>query len=327
MRITHRNIFKPRNIGFSVHLNKIKYIVLVIGLIIIGYILWQIDYDLIYQIEMNFSWYALIILFLIIPMIFVVRTWRWQLLLRSIKFQLSFISAFALVTPAISFSLFSPAQSGDLIKIEFLKKKFGISRKESFSTVIMEKILDLLFITIFFLIGISHISIEFLRINTLYIILFILILIFFGILAIWLARNKILLVQTTLINFKLMLKDLTNFTLAIFLTIAYWSFLTWAWFLVAKLIGIQVTFLFTLELLSILSLIGIITLIPSGLGVVEISTILILSNILNINPNIAAVYSILMRLYSVLIAILGYLPFLIDIRKIFKLRHTPDKRG
>ncbi len=306
------------------NLNKIKYLVLLIGLLIIGYILWQIDYSKIGQIKISWSWHQISFLFLIIPLIFAVRTWRWQLLLRSINVRLRFIPTFLLVAPAISFSLFSPAQSGDLIKIEFLKKKFGVSRKESFSTVIMEKILDLLFIFIFFLIGISHISVSFLKINVAHIALFVIIALSAGALSIWLMRNKILLIKITLTNFKLMVKNFANFILSAVLTITYWLLLTEAWFLVAKILGISITFVFMLELLSILSLISIITLIPSGLGVVEISTILILSNILNIDPNVAAVYSIFMRLYSVFIAVFGYLPILIDIRKIFKLRYIPD---
>ena len=300
------------------NLNKFKYAILFIGLAIIGYVLWQIDYSSIAQIKIDWSWPKFFILFLIIPMIFIVRTWRWSFFLKSINVHLKFIPTFLLVAPSIAFSIFSPAQSGDLIKIEFLKRKLGIPRKETFSTVAMEKILDLIFIFTFFLIGISHISISFLKINIFYILIFVIISVFLGLILLWLLKNKIKLIKITLVNFRLMLKKPVNFILAMFMTIIYWGLLAWAWFLVAKILGIQVTFLFMIEIVSILSIIGLITLIPGGLGVIEIGAIFILSNILNVDPNLAAVYAIFMRLYSVLIALFGYLPFLIDIHKIFK---------
>ncbi|MBN1645269.1 flippase-like domain-containing protein [Candidatus Woesearchaeota archaeon] len=300
------------------NLNKLRYVVLFIGLAIIGYILWQIDYGMIRQIKIDWSFFKFLLLFLIILMIFIVRTWRWQLFLKSINVCLKFIPTLLLVAPSMAFALFSPAQSGDLIKIEFLKKKFGVPRKESFSTVAMEKILDLGFLFTFFVIGISHISIAFLKIDIMYILAFIIISILLGISLIWLLRNRSNLIRITLMNFKLIFKSPVNFLLGIFMTILYWGFLAWAWLLVAKILNIPLTFVFTIEILSILSVIGLITLIPGGLGVVEISAIIILSNILNINSNIAAVYSIFMRLYTVFIAIIGYLPFLLDIQKVFK---------
>jgi uncharacterized membrane protein YbhN (UPF0104 family) len=290
------------------NLNKFRYLVLFIGLAIISYVLWQIDYSMISQIKIDWSLPKLFILFLIIPMIFIVRTWRWSF----------FIPTFLLVAPSIAFALFSPAQSGDLIKIEFLKKKFNVPRKESFSTVAMEKILDFVFLFTFFLIGISHISISFLKVNMFYILIFLFVSIILGIILLFLLKNKIKLIKITLENFKLMIKKPINFILAVFMTAVYWGLLAWAWLLVAKILGIQLTFLFTLEIVCILSVIGLITLIPGGLGVVEIGAIFILSNILGVDQNLAAVYSIFMRLYSVLIAIFGYLPFLTDIHKIFK---------
>jgi uncharacterized membrane protein YbhN (UPF0104 family) len=290
------------------NLNRFRYLVLLIGLAIIGYVLWQIDYSMIGQIEIDWSWLKIFILCLTIPLIFIVRTWRWSFLLKSINVRLKFIPTFLLVAPSMAFALFSPAQSGDLIKIEFLKKKFDIPRKESFSTVAMEKILDFIFLFVLFFIGISHISISFLKININYVVAFFIVSFVLGMILLLLLRNKIKLIQITFTNFKLMIKKPFNFILAAVMTIIYWGILSWAWLLVAKILGIQLTFFFMVEIVCILSVIGLITLIPGGLGVIEVGAIFILSSTLNVDSNLAAVYSIFMRLYSVLIAVLGYLP-------------------
>jgi len=85
-----------------------------------------------------------------------IRAYRWKILLGS---KVSYSDAFFASSTAYFFSLILIFQVGELSKIHFLKKKYNISRGFTTSTIIIERMLDVSALVMFFFISLIYYSI------------------------------------------------------------------------------------------------------------------------------------------------------------------------
>ncbi|MEI6072801.1 MAG: lysylphosphatidylglycerol synthase transmembrane domain-containing protein, partial [Verrucomicrobiae bacterium] len=71
------------------------------------------------------------------------RTLRWHILLRQTDTHVPIVDLYLCTAVSLSFSLFTPLQSGEMIKIELLKKYGMIRRSPGYGSFLVERALDL----------------------------------------------------------------------------------------------------------------------------------------------------------------------------------------
>ena len=94
---------------------------------------------------------------LIIMSFYLIRAYRWKLLVDN---KVSYMDAFYASSLSYFFSLILVFQAGELSKIHILKNKYNIDRSYTASTIIIERMLDLAALTVFFLISLVYFSLE-----------------------------------------------------------------------------------------------------------------------------------------------------------------------
>jgi glycosyltransferase 2 family protein len=285
-----------------------KFLFLFIGLIFYIAVIGYSDFG---QFFNNVSKFQFELLPLILGLGFIamlIRGLRQQILLKKIGVKVPLKESILLYLSGLSM-IVTPGGSGQLIKSYFLKIKFGFKISKTLPLVFVERLHDLialLCITIFTLIIIQNHSVS----------LIVGIVTFFTILSYTALRYKILFEK--ILNFlhkipilNRQLANFSNFYDGLYLmtswktTIKCWLLSLFAWSLEA--IVVYLVFLgFDLNLDAIFSIFvmfssmifGVITLLPAGLGVTEISAIGFLTE-KSVNLSMAISTIIMVRMVSI----------------------------
>jgi len=236
--------------------------------------------------QFDFSYLPIILAFVFLGIM--IKSLRQQLLYKQIEVCISFKTGILLFISGLSMEA-TPGGSGELIKSYYLKKKFGYPLAKTFPTVIMERLLDLTGITgILLIVG--------LLLDNYSIILLMLILLFT--LSLIFASGK----KKKLFNFLLSIiekipilkKQASSFSESyqvfgeltsgkIMTKTLGLSFLVWmtdAIMIYFIFIGFNLNFDIIFSTFSMYSslLLGVLTMIPAGIGVTEVSFVEILKS-------------------------------------------------
>lgn len=226
------------------------------------------------------------------------KSLRWQILLKSVKIKVPFSHAFYSFNSAMFLGNLVPFKALEPLRGYFLKIKFGYSFSKTIPLVLTERALDVFVYILFSLITLQAL-IEFLP-------SFITFFAFFGMLVFFLISLSVLLIlnskKLTLKFFKLILrlplikrfsrkikrmaknfstgftqlKESRSLPKIFFLTLLIWISEGVIFLLSARAVGVNLAFpFFALPLISIL--LGVLTLIPGGLGSIEAIMVLLLS--------------------------------------------------
>lgn len=126
------------------------YLLISLGLILV--VIYHIDWLSLGQALKNIKHVPLIIgIFLVIPTIFI-KAWRWNYFKKIQHLKYKIMDSFAMYSVATALGLFTPGKIGEIAKIYYLKKD-GHSLGKSLVGVIMDRIFDLAFLTIFSYLG------------------------------------------------------------------------------------------------------------------------------------------------------------------------------
>lgn len=131
---------------------KLKLIAIIIPIAIFTVIFLNIDIELFYENLKNLNLYFFIpalLYFFVYPIIGIER---WRLLINT-KYNLDFKTAFRIYFIGETLNIILPSKAGDISKAYFVKKFKGYSASYAVSTVVFEKILDLLAISTIFMVG------------------------------------------------------------------------------------------------------------------------------------------------------------------------------
>jgi uncharacterized membrane protein YbhN (UPF0104 family) len=197
------------------------------------------------------------------------RTWRWHILLRRTDTHVPLLDLYLCTAVSLTFSLFTPFQSGEMLKIELLKKYGMMQRAPGYGSFVVERGLDLA--TVLAIACISLLTTLNILPNRAY--------------AYWILGGLVLACLVSLIVLsKLRLKgrlqhlldpmrqcvgDLPTLLLVTAITCASWAAVAFSWQVFLYSAGIHLGFAQTLALMSIVALISIASLIPGGLGISE----------------------------------------------------------
>jgi len=278
----------------NVYLNKnkmkkvlSKYIRL-IGLLILAYIITRIDFKaLLVQFKSINLYFLFAAIFMNLFLIFA-KAIRWKAFLIQQNLSISTKSAFSIYLSSLYIGFITPGRLGEISKALYLKQKQVTSFYKGLSGAIMDRLLDLYFLILLGSVGVYYLS-KGKGINLEFVFLFVIVLS----LPIIILHPKVLNLLTRILfrkispkKFKDKIRESVNefieginqivnpFLLyGILLTVFSYSLFFFQCFLIAKSIGLQISYF---ELALIMSIVNIITLIPisiSGLGTREASMI------------------------------------------------------
>jgi glycosyltransferase 2 family protein len=125
--------------------------------------------------------YYLILSLFFVPILYIIRTYRWSVLLKSVEIDKSFVDLGRVLLIGVFYGLITPGKVGELARAYYLNEKKSVT----ISTIIMEKLVDILILALLSIITIISFFYKYTIFN--YIIL---ISVLAAILGTWLLANK-----------------------------------------------------------------------------------------------------------------------------------------
>ena len=283
-----------------------KYIRL-IGLLILAYIITRINFKALLVQFKNINLYFLFTAISMNLFLIFVKAIRWKAFLIQQNLSISTKSAFSIYLSSLYIGFITPGRLGEISKALYLKQKQVTSFYKGLSGAIMDRLLDLYFLILLGSVGVYYLS-KGKGINLEFVFLFVIVLS----LPIIILHPKVLNLLTHVLfrkispkKFKDKIRESVNefieginqiinpFLLyGILLTVFSYSLFFLQCFLIAKSIGLQISYF---ELALIMSIVNIITLIPisiSGLGTREASMIF-LFKLIGLSTEAAISFSLL----------------------------------
>ncbi len=263
------------------------------------------------------------------------RFFKWLLFTRSLELEIPFKENFLIFFAGLSLSI-TPAKVGESIRAFFLQKTSSVDLSKGLASTFSERLIDLLAVTILALIGILILgfqqSVDF---------LLVLVIILFGILMgvlitlfdplynlfSWIFHLKPLFGVGKKID-KFRSDVVVTFHYDVFLGALLLGIIGWAceglgFFLLAQSLGISITFEASIFIYATSSLLGALSFLPGGLGIMEGSMELFLVNFLVISLSTAGALVILIRMTTLWFGVTLGLIFLMVITQ--RLRKDASK--
>lgn len=297
-----------------------KKIVKLIGLIIIIFILGNIDLVKIKEVFLNSNKYYLIFGLSLTILVAFVKSLRWNYIKKIQGIKYSIIDSFIMYCVGISAGIITPGNLGELSKTFYLKSD-GRSYGKSIFSVIIDRMFDVVFLLIFGTIGvlfffaffereipyIASFAVAVLTLTYLFLKTDLLKIIFSKIFNFIIPVKYQKSWQLNLRDFVVDLKNLKtkHYLFALIITLLSWLLYYFQMFIFAKAIEINISFLY---LAISVTASGIITMVPisySGIGTRDL-TLISLFSLVFISKESAVAFSSLVLLTYVIMAVFGF---------------------
>ncbi len=134
---------------------KKRIILFTISFVILGALIYFSDIGKIIEIFLRANPLILVLTFSFWILDTCLRTFRWQILLRRIGIDIAFFKLWQIFIASMFFSNLSPAKTGDPMRSVILKRMENESFSSSLSSIVVERMLDVIFLIIIALISMS----------------------------------------------------------------------------------------------------------------------------------------------------------------------------
>jgi uncharacterized protein (TIRG00374 family) len=298
----------------------IKRILPFVGIIILAYIILRIGPENIINTFLGVNPLYLVPATLLVLVYISIQNIKWKYLLKQQGISVGFVPLFKITVIGIFYGLITPGKVGNLIRIKYLKKRTGKSTGECCVSVIFDKMMDLLVLFVFSLVGIimlaKFISFELAVIVSLFSFIF-----FIAVTALLredISRRILRIFWKHLVPEKMKMKtketfdtffdnkiSIRNAFIPFLLTVVAWIVLYSSAYLIAISIGIDIYYPVFLTIMPIATIIGLIPITVSGWGTRE-ATLIVLFSIFGISSDKVLVMSLISNtLTYLLISVLG----------------------
>ena len=112
-----------------------------VTLLIFYLIFRKVDYLSLKEVFLNAKWYYLVLAILVILLAPVFSAKKWQTILKSMDYHISFRDSFKIIMAAFPTSAVTPAKVGDLIRAHYLKDKVPVT--QTMGAVVTERFIDI----------------------------------------------------------------------------------------------------------------------------------------------------------------------------------------
>lgn len=237
------------------------------------------------------------------------RALRWYVILNSLGIKTEFMHLYMCSSISLAFSIVTPIQSGEAMKVELLKKKALLERVTGYNSFLFERAVDLFVVVLimmtstFFLLDIRTIQ------PYLYFVIAMMIFLFAGFLFLKKYEYKGKLFEF-IKDLKTCIDDSKTLALVILLTLFSWMTVAAGWQACLYSVSINIGFKKSLGLMSIMTIVNILSLVPGAIGVSEAGIAGILRG-LGLEAPLAQTGALVLRLYGILALFLGVLHFMI----------------
>lgn len=299
-------------------MKKLSKFAPLVGVFLFVFIILNIDINQLVEILSGFKVrYFLLVLVIDLP-ILMVRVFKWRMLIRSCQIQYGLIEAIIAFYIASFVAVITPGRIGEFAKAFYLKKSQNITFGKSISTIIADRILDVIVLLVFAVSGVAIFSYLY-GIGGAYLTIILFFLMAFAVVAAFVMNKKLTryLLKPVFNKFipdkyrskikvnyddfysgtKLITNKKSTLILAGGLTVIIWLGRFLQFYLLATGLGINISY-FLIALIS--PTIVIIEMIPisfTGIGAREAALILFFS-VLAISPAAAVSYSLVVLLYQ-----------------------------
>ena len=234
------------------------------------------------------------------------RALRWSYLLKRLGVTIPLGELYWCTALSLSFAILTPMQSGEILKIELLKRRGALDRLPGYTSLLVERVADLMVITSLSLVAvlsgiipvIPHYSPG--------------ALVAFFMILLGLSAGLLLLapVRRTLRRMhhqlRICLPDARAFAVLLGLTVLGWLVIALGWQVAIRAVGIDLDPMKAVALTTSVTLINILSFVPGAIGVSEISAALLLGQ-WHIGDSAAQAGAIMLRVYGLLIMVIGLL--------------------
>ncbi len=245
------------------------------------------------------------------------RTLRWMILLGNAGVRVAFSDLYCATALSLSLATFTPFQSGEVMKVELLKKRGQLSRISGYGTFAVERFLDLAVVLILAVISLGRLSgliDNGMRLAVA--IPFLLLGILGGLWLLW-HWHRAGHIKEFVDTMRGSIQSPGVFAVATLLTLIGWVVTAAAWTVGLRSLGIALVFSDVLAVMSIMTLVNILSLIPGGAGISEAGIAEMLLR-LGIDTPSAQAGALIVRCYGLWGALLGAAHWVIWIA----IRHT-----
>jgi uncharacterized membrane protein YbhN (UPF0104 family) len=233
-----------------------------------------------------------------------VRTWRWSGLIKQTNPEIRFVDLYWITAIVVSLAIITPAQLGETIKIELLKRNGLMGRLPGFGAFALERIFDILIVACMGIIGLlfgSGSAAHYQGLKEGAILLFAL-----GLFALFLLScidpNKKAAHWLNQIRAGSGLPS--SWIKTGLLSLVSWGLVGIGWQISLHQIGIDLSLPQILWLISVVTLGSLLSFIPGGFGVADIMTVEVLIN-MGIAPVEAQAGALIMRAYTLILLVIG----------------------
>lgn len=130
---------------------SIKFIVsILISAVFLFLAFKDIHFSTFYGALQETEWSVVIALSLLVVLSMVIRAWRWKMLLKPLK-NIPYHSVFSFTMIGFMSNNVLPAHAGEIVRAYLIGRKEGISRFGAFTTIIIERLFDVLALVLLFL--------------------------------------------------------------------------------------------------------------------------------------------------------------------------------
>jgi len=279
------------------------------GLILLYAVFRKFDFSIFSKIDI--TWYFLIITLANSLFITALRGLKWDIILSQLyQEKLTFRRIFKLMLIGQFFAFFTPSRSGDVIRVRYIKDRLGY--KKSFSSVIIDKIFDIVAIGIFAIFGFLYMRDKLIDLVELHFTIAISIIIVFFALVILITH----IFRENLWKFYQMLFDFGAtankriFFDVLLLSIVIWFLTYLQFYFVVLMINESSPFLDVISLASVYTVILFLPISINGIGIREGASA-VLFPLINIQLEIGIIIAWIVAINNSLFpAVLGYLSLL-----------------
>ena len=294
----------------------------IIGIVVLVYILFTIDLPRVFTILRSTNIYYLIIAVLVNPVVILLLTIRWKYIIRIIGGDIKFRSCLLLRLKGVFLGNITPGRIGDLYRAKHLSEEGNLDLAKSFSSVIIDRILDifaLIFLNIVGLYLLMYIfEVKAFLIESILFSLLILICLFFivkknlmrkllrPLYKIFVpsdAKEKVVIHFYEFYNGLAKMKG-KNYLLSFLVSIFVWIITYLGIYLLALSLDISVSLIFIIAMAPVASFLSALPISVGGLGTREAIYVFFLSSI-DIEPEYAVALALMVFIFLNLI----YLPF------------------
>jgi len=250
--------------------------------------------------------------FFSILLYWLIRALRWSILLQSVGVQIHFLRLYLIGAVSMAFSIITPLQAGEAVKIELLKKTGDLNRLPGYSVFIVEKMMDIVVVGLLAAVCVLMGLVGFLDEK---IILFTSVAAVAGFVIILIIIQAIRPPESSLLGRFLIplnhcLRNAKKLAVIMALTLAGWLVVALGWYFCLRSISISLPFFQALALTSIMTLVNVLSMIPGAIGISEAGIAAFLVYLGYTEP-MGQAGGLILRIYGFMLLLLGILHYIV----------------